>query len=213
MPAAGRRNMTKRVLASYPRHGFGEQDGATVVVLALSRPHHTEGWRMWTRGLSDVALPLWGGSLTPAYYNALGSSLCRSFSLFPFLLPFLLRLIKKHLLATHCISQQNLYFRHVEPWILNLNTNGAGRPYYSIPSYLSIITPSWIQHADRCKWVPKMQSPKNNRRQWDSLILIKCPLSMAEFKAEGPAKIGLCFTITPDLLYCSLEKTPPNFLY
>lgn len=165
---------------------------------------------IWPRECSPATL---GTVLENRMGQQWSFSLCRSFSLFPFLLPFLLRLIKKHLLATHCISQQNLYFRHVEPWILNLNTNGAGRPYYSIPSYLSIITPSWIQHADRCKWVPKMQSPKNNRRQWDSLILIKCPLSMAEFKAEGPAKIGLCFTITPDLLYCSLEKTPPNFLY
>lgn len=29
---------------------------------------------------------------------------------------FLLCLIKRHLLAIHCIPDQNLYFRHVEPW-------------------------------------------------------------------------------------------------
>lgn len=155
------------------------------------------------------------GSLAPTYYNPLDSTF-RPSSLFLFL--SCLCLIKKHLLAVHCISEQNLYFKHVETWILNLNTNVAGCPYYSISFYLSIITPSRIEHVDRCKWVMKTQGPKNNRRKLNSLILIKSCFGKAELEAEGAAKSSSCLTITPDLLYYVLEKKKKNasfikFLY
>lgn len=162
------------------------------LILWLSLDPTTQCWRTVDTGCSDSSLPLWGGpwpQLTP----------------FP-LLSWRLCLIKKHLLAIHCISEQNLYFRHVETWIPNLNTNVAGCPYYSIPFYLSIIAPSRIEHVDRCKWVMKMQGPKNNRRKLNSLILIKSCFGKAELKAEGAAKSSSCLTITPDLLYYVLEK-------
>lgn len=170
------------------------------LILWLSLDPTTQCWRTVDTGCSDSSLPLWGGpwpQLTP----------------FP-LLSWRLCLIKKHLLAIHCISEQNLYFRHVETWIPNLNTNVAGCPYYSIPFYLSIIAPSRIEHVDRCKWVMKMQGPKNNRRKLNSLILIKSCFGKAELKAEGAAKSSSCLTITPDLLYYVLEKEKKkSFLY
>lgn len=152
-------------------------------------------------------------SLTPAYLSTLDSPSVPSSLLLPLLrpfLPFFLGLIKKHLLAIHCISEQNLYFRHVEPWILNLNTNVARCPYYFIPFYLSVIIPSRIQHAERCKCVTKMRSPKNNRRKLGCLILIKSCVGKAEFKAEGAARECTCFTIAPGLLYHILGKRNPK---
>ena len=50
--------------------------------------------------------------------------------------------------------------------------------------------------------LPKMQSPKNNRRKLDGLILIKSCFGKAEFKAEGAVGGCPCFTIVPGLLYC-----------
>lgn len=57
--------------------------------------------------------------------------------------------------------------------------------------------------------LPKMQSPKNNRRKLDGLILIKSCLGKAEFKAEGAAGGCPCFTIAPGLLYCIWKKKLP----
>ena len=84
-----------------------------LVILALIRPTHTV---LLNRGHGVITLlPT---SLTPTYLYTLDAPICLSFSLSPSLLLFLsllLCLIKKHLLAIHCISEQNLYFRHVEP--------------------------------------------------------------------------------------------------
>ena len=60
--------------------------------------------------------------------------------------------------------------------------------------------------------VTKMQSPKNNRRKLDSLILIKSCFGKAELKAEGAARGCPCFTIAPGLLYCLLDKRNPKLL-
>lgn len=184
MPDTGRRNMSESSpvpLGMVLENRMGKQ-----FVLALSRPHQTQCWRTVDMGLSDSSPPLWEGPCPPSCCNTLDSPFCPS-SPFPFL-SFLLCVIKRHLLAIHCISEQNLYFRHVELWILNLNTNVAGCPCYFIPFYLSIITPSRIEHPDRCKWVTKMQSLKNNRRKLNNLILIKSCFGKLEFKAEWAAK-------------------------
>lgn len=121
----------ERVLARYPCTVLGEQDGATVYLFWLSpEPPYIVPY-----SCAHGVIRLLPACLTHNLLLHPGLPYqCLPLS-FPSLLPFhsfFLCLIKKHLLATHCSSQQNLYFRHVEPWILNLNTNVAGGPNYFI---------------------------------------------------------------------------------
>lgn len=123
----------------------------------------------WTRGLSHCSPT----SLTPTYLYTLDAPIYLSLSpLSSFFLSLLLGLIKKHLLAIHCISEQNLYFRHVEPWILNLNINVGRIPRLLHQFYLSVITPSRIQHADRCKWTTKNAESQEQQKEigWPHLL-------------------------------------------
>lgn len=114
-----------------PGHSLGEQDGATACLFWLSpEPPYTVLY-----SCAHGVIRLLPACLTHNITAPPGLPYqCLPLSL-PSLLPFhsfFLCLIKKHLLAIHCSSEQNLYFRHVEPWILNLNTNVAGGPNYFI---------------------------------------------------------------------------------
>lgn len=75
----------------------------------------------WTWSFHTAPPLLWPQPTSP-HWMPVSASPLSPLSLLLFL-SLLLCLIKKHLLAIHCLSEQNLYFRHVEPWILNLNIN------------------------------------------------------------------------------------------
>lgn len=189
-PRGGSSPATQLPLAQFWRRGWGN----SWPFLALRGPAHTV--------IQDHAES--GGQLSDPSLTPCPSTYCYPF---PFLLPsqsFLLCLIKKHLLSIHCISEKNLYFRHAETRIRHLNTNGGRCSHYFIPFYLSIITPSRIQYADRCKRLIETQSPKNNGKKLDSLVLIKSCFGRVGFQAKGAAEVLLFHN--PPLSFCILGK-------
>lgn len=206
-----------RVLTSYPWHSGREQDGGSNVLFWLfpdPATCHTRYCRTMDTGLSHRS-PLLAPQPTAYALDAPIGPSCFPFPPPPPCLFFPSCLIKKHLLAIHCLSEQNLYFRHVEPCILNSNSNVERCLYYIIPFLFvhnhTLQNPTGRQMQMGYKNTESQDQQKEIGQAHLNTILF---WQKAEFKAEGTARHCACFAIallTP-VLHFGKKKPQTSFI-